>query len=64
MKTFKVLFFLYKECLEKGSNQLFMTLYTLFMYLSLCSVHKQLIRTLFEAHIVGNGLNLFRLGFN
>ena len=35
--------------LEKGSDQLSVTLYTLYIYPSL---HKQLIRTLFEAHIV------------
>ena len=37
----------YNVCLEKGSNQLFVTLYTLSIY---PSVHKQLIQTLFAAH--------------
>ena len=36
-------------CLEKGSDMLSLTLYTLSIY---PSVHNQLIRTLFEAHIV------------
>ena len=42
---------IYNVCLDKGSDQLFATLYTLYIY---PSVHKQLIRTLFEAHIVSH----------
>ena len=39
----------YRLSLENGSDQLIVTLYTLSIY---TSVHKQLIRTIFEAHIV------------
>ena len=42
----------YNVCLEKGSDQLFVALYTLFIY---PSVHYKLIRSLFEAHIVCDG---------
>ena len=38
-----------RPSIEKGSDQLFVTLYTLSIY---PSVHLQLIRTLFEAHIL------------
>ena len=41
--------FYYNVCLENGWDQLVVTLYTLFIY---PSVHKQLNRTLFEAHNV------------
>ena len=39
----------YNVCLKNGSDQKFMTIYTQSLY---SYVHKQLIRTLFEAHIV------------
>ena len=39
----------YNVCLKKGSDQLFVTLYT---YISIPLYTKQLIRTLFEAHVV------------
>ena len=39
----------YRLFLKNGSDQLIVTLYTLFLY---PSVHKQLIRTLFEAIII------------
>ena len=45
--------FIQNPCLEKGSDQLFVTLNTLSIY---PFVHKQLIRTLFEAHIVYAGM--------
>ena len=48
-KCFVFYCFSYSVCLEKGSNQLFVTLYILPID---PSVHKQLLRTLFEAHIV------------
>ena len=41
----------YNVCLEKGSNKLVVTIYTLFIHRS---VHNQRIRTLFEAHIVAS----------
>ena len=43
-----VALFCYRLSPQKGSDQLIVTLYTLSMYLC---VHKQLIRTLFVAHI-------------
>ena len=48
-KTHRQIYVVYNVCHEKGSDQLIVPLYTLSIYLS---VHNQLIRTLFEAHIV------------
>ena len=49
----------YWPSLKNGSNQLIVTLYTLSIY---PSVHKQLIRTFFEAHIVRSETNYTLLG--
>ena len=49
----------HRPSLENGLNQLIVTLYTLSIY---PSVHKQLIRTLFEAHIVQSETNYTLLG--
>ena len=52
------LYLIYNVGLEKGSDQLFVTLYTLSIY---PFVHKKLIRTLFEAYIVYEANNSMKL---
>ena len=47
---------MYQPSLEKGLDQLIVTLYTLSIY---PSVHKQLIWTLFEEHIVLQDTELY-----